>query len=164
MTRIRRSLVLPCLALALAACGKASDDAHLDTGAAGAAAAATGGKQAGTYDYTEPDGICTAGGPDLAGATLNFPYGDASARPGAIEHVSFGTDKAGTNSADFGIAFDVTGSDGIPHSIRVDPRNGAGSGTATVTGKFPDYAAKVQGITADGVKVDAVLECIPPKK
>ena len=184
MSHARRVLTVPCLALVLAACGTAADDAKVDSGASATTSAAgetdgapterplkahvvlTGGTHAGTYDYTEPDAMCAGGDAGIEEVSLNFAHSDPSDKPGTIQNVSFGADQisaARTGSDKFGLAMDVTNGAGVSRSIQLAPNRNAGAGTTTIAGQFPVFTAKVQGTTADGVKVDATLECARSK-
>ena len=169
---------LTCLVLSLAGCGSGADDAAVDTGAAPAPAESegnpteralhahlvlTGGKYAGTYDHNEPEGLCAATKADGSGANLAFPYATSST-PGSLQNVALSADEpSATGSRNFEFTANVTGSDGLPHDVRISPAKGVGTGSAVVTGKFPIFTVKVQGTTADGVKVDATLECAKSK-
>ena len=172
-----RPLALTLLVLSLAACGgsgaDASDaDAAADGGSADQPAGVrarvvlTGGPDAGTYEGTPAGATCIdyqSGGIDGLGAAYY-------AEPGSkgIVSIDFGTKSkvptAGeTRSFGFTVGIAKAPTDAITAmgtSYIVRPEDGRGTGTATVAGSAPRYTVRVAGTTADGVKVDATLECL----
>lgn len=174
-----RSLA-PLLALAAAgACAGGADDGA-DAGDASATEAPaetgdpgvrmhivlTGGPHAGTYEASPAGSECLdyqSGGVDGLGIAYY-----AGSNVHGIASIDFGT-KAKVPTAGsidrFGFTVgigdgteDMANMMGVPYRVR--PEQQQGTGTATVSGTAPRYTVRVSGTTAEGVGVEATLECL----
>ena len=171
--RQRPAIVL--LAVLTLACGGGGSDGHLDTASAAASingnsdpgeravrvhAVLTGGQAPGSYDSTLPTGICQGGVPEMEavgiGASLDSVPDQMFVHDASIAFDHPAAARGGTN--DFRFAMVVSGPKG-GDQIELAPKNGKGTGTATISGDFPVYKAHVQGTAANGTKLDVTLDC-----
>lgn len=179
-----RLLALLLVCASLAACAGADEDdpsaSGADAGAesadAGEAAAEeagvrvrvvlTGGPHAGTHEATPPGSTCidyqSTGIDGLGVAHYAGPV------ESGIASIDFGTKtKVPTSGSIDRFGFTVGIGDGTSDPLKamgvsyvVRPERGQGTGMATVTGSAPRYTVRVTGTTAQGVGVDATLECL----
>ena len=172
---MRRPLLVTALLLLASACSStrdAADTTHAASNAGDASPAGaghlkvhlvlTGGADAGTYDATPPGAQCidyASAGAD--GLGVGYFADPTSAR--GITTLDFGVEKlapARAGTSDFGFSVGVAKTAGASHDYTLKPPMQQGTGKATVSGTGPRYTVHVAGKDADGVGVDATLECM----
>lgn len=172
---MRRSLLVTALLLLASACSSTHDSADGTQAASDAADASstgagevkvhlvlTGGADAGTYDATPPGAKCidyASAGADGLGVGY---FADPTSAHG-ITALDFGVEKlapARAGTSDFGFSVGVTKTAGASHDYTVKPPTQQGTGKLTVSGTAPRYVVHVAGKDADGVGVDATMECM----
>lgn len=172
---MRSPLLVTALLLLASACSsthEAADSTHAASSADEASPAGaggvkvhlvlTGGADAGTYDATPPGAQCI----DYASAGANglgiAYFADPTSARG-ITTLDFGVEKlapARAGTSDFGFSVGIARMAGAPHDYSIKPAMQQGTGTVTVSGTGPRYTVHVAGRDADGVGVEATLECM----
>lgn len=174
--KTHRLAFLSLLVVALVACGNADTDPSQDTApAAGEPPAATpavgagstttmrvvvtGGSKAGTWTKLQTSPNCTMG------------YADEGAFGVAANELDAGGDgllgvdiivpdaaNAASGTPDFRFIAYIGGSD-TANQLEIHPKKNKGSGTASVERRGRAATVTVRGRTADGVEIDASVEC-----
>lgn len=125
----------------------------------------TGGQDAGSYEVTTKDGACSYGLAEAA--SWGNQYSIATADPAAfssLQLIAANVDPAGGTSqfmttVSFGELFSASGRNYEINALSADEA-GAGSGTVTVDDRGETATIRIQGETADGVGIDATIECL----
>ncbi|HEY1015878.1 MAG TPA: hypothetical protein VGE07_24425, partial [Herpetosiphonaceae bacterium] len=125
----------------------------------------TGGQDAGSYEVTTKDGACSYGIAEAA--SWGNQYSIATADPAAfssLQLIAASVDPAsGTNqfmtTVSFGELFSAAGRNYEIKALDGD-EDGAGSGTVLVDDRGETATIRIQGQTAEGVGIDATIECL----
>jgi hypothetical protein len=173
-----RALSLACsLVLAVACKGSDSRKEPLDTTVAESGGDAaehemvrahvvlTGGRNAGSYDIADAKYSTCIPYEQSAKTGASIAYmGDAEETKSGIIQLQYATQKfdaAKSGTKEFDLIVGIA-TDGLPMGTQyvVQQHLGKGSGTSTVSGSGPGYTVTVKGKTADGVGVEATIECV----